>query len=365
MQKLLFFLFPLLFLLGCSPKDIGDKVGVGEKSPRGVFKSTDGGENFETRSKINEETSLATTDVLCLKVDPNNSETVYLGSVESGLFRTENGGEQWHKLIDLARIYEIAIDPRDSQTIYVAGISKGRGKILKSIDGGENWIDIYAEPAGNLLITSLVIDHYNPDILYAGNSRGVLYKTSNRGEGWTNIAELEKPILGIALDAGDTRDIYLLVHQKGLYKIDHSQNVRDKDGEIIEKSENELAEGVKIVEPDFDFGDVFSLMSDPNKAGVVYVGSSEGLFRSEDFGNKWQEIPTLEGPGEIPIRTLAIGKNDSRIIYFGARGVFYRSFNYGESWQAMEFRTSYSMEDLALEPSNDRVVYLGLRKIEN
>jgi len=365
MKTTLLLLLSVFFLYGCSPKDAGNKIGLGEKGARGVFQSIDGGDNFEPRLKIDEENNIGSADVLCLRADPNNSQRIYLGSVSSGVYRTENGGEQWNKLIDLARVYEIIIDPRDSETIYVAGISDGRGKILRSDDDGANWADIYSEPAGGYLITSLALDTYNPDVLYAGDSRGVLYKTKNKGEEWTSIAELGNPLIGIALDAGDTRNVYLLLHQAGVYKIDHSQNIKDKDGEFIEKSENELAGGVKIVKPDFDFGDVFSIAADPSKKGTVYVGSNEGLFRSEDEGNNWKEIPTLEGPSEIPIRALAIGNNDSRIIYFGARGVFYRSFNYGESWQPMEFRTSYAMEDLELEPGNDKVIYLGLRKIEN
>lgn len=365
MKTALLLLLPIMFLFGCSPKDAGKKIGLGEKGTRGVFQSVDSGDNFESRLKIDEESSIGSADVLCLKADPNNPQRIYLGSVSSGVYRTENGGEKWDKLIDLARVYEIIIDPRDSETIYVAGISDGRGKILRSDDDGANWIDAYSEPAGGYLITSMALDAYNPDVLYAGDSRGVLYMTEDKGEEWTSIAELGEPLIGIVSDAVDTRDVYLLLHQAGVYKIDHSQNIKDEDGEFIEKSENELAEGVRVVQPDFDFGDVFSIAVDPKKKGTVYVGSNEGLFRSEDGGNKWQEIPTLEGPSEIPIRTLAIGNNDSQIIYFGARGVFYRSFNAGKSWQPMEFRTSYAMEDLELEPGNDKVIYLGLRKIED
>ena len=66
-----------------------DKVGDGA----GVFKSTDRGNNW---TQINNGLDSLETNILT--VDPNDSETLYLGTDDDGVYKSTDGGESWKKL---------------------------------------------------------------------------------------------------------------------------------------------------------------------------------------------------------------------------------------------------------------------------
>jgi photosystem II stability/assembly factor-like uncharacterized protein len=358
--------FLTLFLTGCS----FPSVTLLASKKAGIFFSDNNGESFSSRSAIDEKKNLSKESILVLKVDPNDSARVYAGTEANGLFFSEDAGTKWRNLIPGKRIYGLVIDPRDNKRLFVAGVFDNQGKIKKSNDGGANWEDIYAEPAGSSVIASLEIDSYNPDTLYAGSSRGTLLKSPDQGRSWENIGELDGPIIKIALDSQETRDTYLLVFEKGVYKIDYSGNVKDRRREVVEeKSKNKLLNGVKIVDlkskipSKISAKGIMELKADPKKGKVIYLAGEGGLLRSEDGGETWKEIPTLEGSlKKTPtIRSLAIGGENSEILYFGAAGAFYHSFDAGVTWQAEEFKTKYAFESLAIDSKDPKKIYLGLR----
>ncbi|MBT9145263.1 MAG: hypothetical protein DDT42_01133 [candidate division WS2 bacterium] len=72
--------------------------------------------------------------------NPTNTQVIYAGTGE-GVFKTTDGGENW-KVVKKGwkgrhiSITFLAIDPRDSQVLW-AGTTTG---VFKSTDGGENWV---------------------------------------------------------------------------------------------------------------------------------------------------------------------------------------------------------------------------------
>ena len=119
-----------------------DKVGDGA----GVFKSTDRGNNW---TQINNGLNSLETNVLA--VDPNDSDVLYLGTDDDGIYKSINGGENWKKLIPTASfgVGDIIVDPQDSNNVYMGTVdyfrlSESRGVlgdfgVYKSTDGGTTW----------------------------------------------------------------------------------------------------------------------------------------------------------------------------------------------------------------------------------
>ncbi|MBU2025262.1 MAG: hypothetical protein ABIH38_04610 [Patescibacteria group bacterium] len=362
----LYLLFAL-FISGCSLSSSGSA---------GVFKSTNAGQTFEAVNTIEEKKNISSVNVLAITIDPKDFQRIYLGTEESGIFVSENSGQNWRQLTPAEKVYDIVIDPRDTSTIYALSVFHSRGKIIKSMDRGQTWVDLFVEPQGGGYLTSLAVDSFNPDILYAGNTRGILYKTVNQGQEWSNIAQIQEPILAIEMDAGDTRNIYLMLFNKGVYKIDHSGAVSEDDDDQERQNQNQLDQGLKIISLNEQFPDqsqpqsIQALLADPKKKDTVYAATSVGLFISQNSGQDWREIPILIGSSQDQnenssgIHSLAVAGRDSRIIFFGARGTFYRSFDHGQSWQAAEFQTSNTVSVIALEPGNEDIIYLGIRKLK-
>ena len=156
-----------------------DKVGDGA----GVFKSTDRGNNW---FQINNGLNSLETNVLV--VDPNDSETLYLGTDDDGVYKSTDGGETWKKLnvSSIPKSFgvgDIIVDPQNSNNIYIGTVdyfrlSESRGVlgdfgIYKSTDGGTTWEE-FNSGLKHLGVFSLELSEENR-ILYAGTRAGGVY----------------------------------------------------------------------------------------------------------------------------------------------------------------------------------------------
>ena len=153
-----------------------DKVGDGA----GVFKSTDRGNNW---TQINNGLNSLETNVLA--VDPNDSDVLYLGTDDDGIYKSINGGENWEKLIPSASfgVGDIIVDPQNSNNVYMGTVdyfrlSESRGVlgdfgVYKSTDGGTTWEE-FNSGLNHLGVYSLELSEENR-ILYAGTRAGGVY----------------------------------------------------------------------------------------------------------------------------------------------------------------------------------------------
>ena len=156
-----------------------DKVGDGA----GVFKSTDRGDNW---TQINNGLNSLETNVLV--VDPNDSETLYLGTDDDGVYKSTDGGESWKKLnvSSIPKSFgvgDIIVDPQNSNNIYIGTVdyfrlSESRGVlgdfgVYKSSDGGTTWEE-FNVALNHLGVFSLELSEENR-ILYAGTRAGGVY----------------------------------------------------------------------------------------------------------------------------------------------------------------------------------------------
>ena len=125
----------------------------GPNAERGIYRSTDGGLNFERVLYKDENTGGSE-----LAFDPSNPDIVYAGLWESrqgpwenaawsgpggGLFKSTDGGTTWRKLEpaapDAAIQVNLGIAPSNPRRIYaVIALARGTG-LFRSDDGGETW----------------------------------------------------------------------------------------------------------------------------------------------------------------------------------------------------------------------------------
>lgn len=121
---------------------------------QGMYRSTDGGLNFTTRSTT-----------------PNIMDYSTTGS--------GNSGQAWYDL-------DVAADPNDKNTVYGAGIN-----IFKSTDGGATWT-INADWVGRGVDAIHADQHaleysFDKQRLYAGCDGGIYY--SQNGNNWTDLSD--------------------------------------------------------------------------------------------------------------------------------------------------------------------------------
>ena len=183
---------------------LGHPYGPSEE--RGIYRSTDGGQNWQ--KVISKDENTGGSDV---QIDPANPDVVYASMWEAregpwedsnqvngaggGLFKSTDGGSTWHPLSnglpkDLSQIY-VAIAPSNPRRLY-ATLSQASGKlsVYRSDDAGDSWAKITDDPrpagrigGGDLSIPK--VDPKNPDIVIVVST--VTMRSTDGGKTWTGF----------------------------------------------------------------------------------------------------------------------------------------------------------------------------------
>ena len=139
---------------------LGHPYGPSEE--RGIYRSTDGGQNWQRVIAKDENTG--GSDV---EIDPSNPDVVYASMWEvregpwednnefngpgGGLFKSNDGGSTWHQLSnglpkDLSQIY-LAIAASDPRRLYATlATASGKLSVYRSDDAGDSWAQITNDP---------------------------------------------------------------------------------------------------------------------------------------------------------------------------------------------------------------------------
>lgn len=151
-----------------------------------------------------------------LRPDPTNSNIMYAGAPDGGIWKTTNGGTSWSTSTDQLSVIgcsDIAIDPSNTQVLYAASGDGDAGDsysigVLKSTNGGVSWnsTGLSFAPSQFVLLSRLLINPVNTQIVIAATNDGV-YRTTNGGTTWT------KTLTAVLKDAefkpGDPNTVYV------------------------------------------------------------------------------------------------------------------------------------------------------------
>jgi photosystem II stability/assembly factor-like uncharacterized protein len=195
-------------------------IGMGEVQLRGsitqgdgVYKTTDGGKNWR-------HLGLKETQAISrIRVHPTNPDIVYVAALghpygeneERGVFRSTDGGNTWKKVLyvsDRAGAVDLIIDRTNPDVLYAstwqvyrkAWKMWGGGpdcKLFKSLDGGDNWIELSDKPGmpeGPLGKIGVTVSPVNPDRVWAiveANEGGV-FRSDDGGWTWKRTNDERK-----------------------------------------------------------------------------------------------------------------------------------------------------------------------------
>ena len=135
----------------------------------GVLKTTDGGDNWQSRNN-----GITQLDVQTLAIDPVNPQTLYAGTFAGGVFKSTDGAASWQAMNNglpaLLAVQALAVNPVDPMTVYAGVVGRG---VFQSSDGGASWEEMRAGFT-HLDIRSLAIDAVNRRV-YAGTFGGGVF----------------------------------------------------------------------------------------------------------------------------------------------------------------------------------------------
>lgn len=318
----------------------------------GVWKTTNGGITFAPIFDSHGSYSIG-----CLRMDPNNPATIWVGSGENnsqrsvgygdGVYVSRDGGKSFSNagLKESEHIGMIQVDPRNSSTVYVAAqgpLWKAGGErgLYKSVNGGATWRPIL-QISENTGVNEVHLDPRDPDTIYAvsyqrrrhvwtlinGGPETAIYKSTNGGESWrklTNgIPASDKGKIGLAIAPTQPDTLYAIIEAAegdgGVFRSTDRGETWTKRSSYVSSSPqyyNELVPDPK--NPDRVYSmDTFMNVSDdggatfravgerdkhvdnhalwinPANTNHLLVGCDGGLYDSFDRGSLWRHHPNL------------------------------------------------------------------------
>lgn len=283
-------------------------VGMGEVEMRGnisfgdgIYKSTDAGKSWK---HIGLNDSYAIGRIVVHPKDPNLVYVAALGHIfgkntERGVFRSRDGGANWEKVLyknDQTGANEIAFDPSNPTIMYAALWQSKRGPhylssggessgLYKSVDGGSTWESISQKPGlpvGLLGKIEVAVSPANGNRIWAmvENKNGGIFRSDDAGETWSQINTdknlWQRPwyFSEITADPKDMNTLYVM--NVGFW--------RSIDG-------GKSFSGLSI-----DHGDCHDLWINPQNTDILILGDDGGASVTYNRGVSWSDldIPTAQ-----------------------------------------------------------------------
>lgn len=316
----------------------------------GLWKSKDGGIGFAPIFDDHNQSIGAVT------IDPSNNEKVWVGtgetwvrntvSVGDGVYMSEDGGHKWKHLglEKTERIAAIEVSGQNPEHVFVCATgalwngSKERG-VFRSQDGGASWEKVlYVNDSTGC--SDLAMDPNNPNILYAGmwefrrypdyftsggESSG-LYRSIDGGDSWQELKQGlpngEKGRIAVTIAHSQSTTVYATIES------DSTALYRSED---MGKTWEKRSESAMVQMRPFYFGELKVDPSDPNR---VYKPSYITVI-SEDGGESFSSM--FSGGMSMSVHpdhhALWINNKNPNQVILGTDGGVYVSYNKGNHWR--------------------------------
>lgn len=282
-------------------------VGTGETWTRnsvslgdGIYKSSDGGQNWQHMGLANSE---RISDII---IHPRDNQVVYVGvlgklwsdSEDRGIYKSSDGGKNWEKIFFINKetgCSELVMDPSNPDILYASfwqfrrtaySFESGgeHSGLYKSIDGGKTWAKIHnGFPKGKLGRIALAVAPSMSNRLYAvletenEKDKG-LYRSDDGGDNWKQTSSdfelVVRPFYFSRLVVDPKNpDIVLKAGLSGYISKDGGYTFRSIGGGI--------------------HSDLHDFVFDPKDSQRLYVGTDGGVYRSWDGGTVWDMVKGL------------------------------------------------------------------------
>ena len=312
-----------------------------------------------------------------LAISPNFAvdATLFAGTDGSGLFRSTDAGNSWQQ-VDQAFasliVPAVALSPLfESDSTVLAGVLGVGAGLVRSLDGGDTWQQMTTTVAVALALSpksatdsSLFADF--GDGVYRSTDAGLSWQKTSEGVALTPPAGFPAPPAGqayaMAISPNYDTDATIFSGMFG------GGPFRSTDGGGMWQ---QVTQGLLdawipaiAISPRFDTD------------STVFTGTSNGVFRSLNGGDTWQDRGIGEPPPPPPapaapdvnVRALAVSPEfeADATVFAGTNGFLdhgvYRSTDGGLSWQgAAQGLTNTDVFALAISPdfATDRTIFAG------
>jgi photosystem II stability/assembly factor-like uncharacterized protein len=349
----------------------------GPNPERGIFRSTDGGQNWHKVLYKDENTG-----AVDLAFDPDNAQTVFgtlwrtrrppwstyapLDGPGSGLYKSTDEGATWKEISghglpygNLGRIGVAVSAGTHGQRIYAVVDARKNGGLYRSEDGGANWTLVNTDRRiheRGWYFGTVTVDPHDPNTVYLPNVS--LYRSRDGGKTFTSIkgAPGGDDYHLLWVDPGDSRRMIVASDQGTTISVD--------DGQTWSSWYNQPTAQFYHVATDNQFPyKVYGAQQDSGTAGTL-SRSDYGQITFRD----WRPVGGDEGGYIVP------DPSDPNFVFAGGTlGELHRfNWNTGESqdispWPSVSFGTDISgrkyrftwTSPIVFSPQDPHTLYMG------
>ncbi len=353
---------PNIVWVGSGENNAQRSVGYGD----GVYKSVDGGKKWRHMGLRD------SGHISMIRFHPSDSNTVYVAAQgplwnsggDRGLYRSTDGGENWQRILEIDEhtgINEFLIDPSNPDVMVASSYQRRRhvwtlinggpgGGIHKTTDGGTTWRKLGGGlPQGDLGRIGLAGAPSEPNTLYAiieadKKSQGV-YRSNNFGESW------EKRSDHMTSSPQYYNELYVdPKHPQRVYSVDTFTQVSEDGGKTWAK----LSFKNRHV-------DDHALWIDPENTNHLFIGGDGGVYESWDRGQLWRHVRNLPvtqfyratPDNDLPFYNVCAGTQDNFTLCGTSRNTYTDGITNVDWWIA-QFGDGFKAQ---IDPTDANVVY--------
>ncbi|HBA83998.1 MAG TPA: hypothetical protein DCZ95_07895 [Verrucomicrobia bacterium] len=274
-------------------------------------------------------------------VDPDDPNTLFVNNYGGGNFKSTNGAANWtdaSRGYSGAHLHQIALTPTNPSVVYTIG----RSGPFKSVDHGVTWSGIGFGAANYSEWNTVALNPVNPqEVLVTDEHNGVILKSVDGGLDWTEVYRQPDVDASVPTNRHGFKAVCYAPSQpqivyagmrvslnifNGIFPPRNSYGVyKSTNGGETWQAKNTGLDGALL--------NINCLVVNPTNADIVYAGSwKDGVYKTVDGGDNW--APANNGLGCLDVRSLAIDPQNQDTIYAGlGEGVgVYKSTDGAQSW---------------------------------
>jgi photosystem II stability/assembly factor-like uncharacterized protein len=265
-------------------------------------------------------------------IDCRHDGTLYAGTAQAGVFRSEDGGRTWRECnngIIYKEIWWMEQHPKTGE-LYAG---TGPASVFKSADGGETWCDspqlrrlpetkewTFPQPPHIAHVKGLALDPRDASRVYGAVEEGWIIRSTDGGQTWQDILQGTEFDSHSVTVMPDDSNVVISTSGRGIYKsVDGGESFVDANAGMAHRYMTQVA--VHPARPQLLFTAAAAV---PPPGWRRPEGAEAGFYRSEDQGETWHRLmggvpehvkaaPRIVASDPDDADTFLIGMNDGTV----------------------------------------------------